>query len=99
MFVVCVSYHLVQWIPDYLVTECMDPGCSVQFSTIRHPMRSRRHHCRLCGNIFCDKHCNRRVVLTELNLSVGVRVCNYCFALYVCFCYLKSRIKKHRKVL
>lgn len=75
------SSSLEQWIPDYLISHCMEPGCNVEFSTIRHPMRQRRHHCRLCGNIFCDRHCNHRVVLTEIGIMVGVRVCTNCYAL------------------
>lgn len=34
------------WIPDHMATVCA--GCQKHFSLYR-----RKHHCRLCGNIFC----------------------------------------------
>ena len=37
----------VAWIPDERVRACF--GCSVAFSFMR-----RKHHCRLCGRVFCD---------------------------------------------
>ena len=35
------------WIPDERVQRCF--GCSALFSFLR-----RKHHCRLCGRVFCD---------------------------------------------
>ena len=74
---------VVQWIPDLLVNECTEPDCSVMFTAFQLSLKKRRHHCRLCGNVFCDKHCSKRIVLSELNISDAVRVCNYCYMLYV----------------
>lgn len=42
------------WMPDSKAKECYD--CAQKFSTFR-----RKHHCRLCGQIFCSKCCNQVV--------------------------------------
>eukprot|EP01043_Picozoa_sp_COSAG02_P060337 COSAG02_NODE_7860_length_2814_cov_20.662983_2_plen_400_part_00 len=34
------------WVPDSQVTECS--ACQKRFGTL-----TRKHHCRLCGNVFC----------------------------------------------
>ena len=39
---------IVTWIPDSEVPACLNCGKSFGFLT-------RRHHCRLCGGIMCDK--------------------------------------------
>ena len=39
------------WMPDAVATTCYD--CEAKFTTFR-----RRHHCRVCGQIFCSKCCN-----------------------------------------
>lgn len=39
---------VVQWMPDNQAKEC--PFCRRSFTLTR-----RRHHCRLCGDIMCDK--------------------------------------------
>ena len=38
------------WMPDAVATKCYD--CEAKFTTFR-----RRHHCRVCGQIFCSKCC------------------------------------------
>lgn len=57
--------------PDSKSKECYD--CSQKFSTFR-----RKHHCRLCGQIFCSKCCNQVVPGKIINCSGDLRVCNYC---------------------
>lgn len=59
MDVLC--FHLYQdsdlkqyWMPDSQCKECYD--CSEKFTTFR-----RRHHCRLCGQIFCSRCCNQEI--------------------------------------
>ena len=39
------------WMPDAVATKCYD--CEAKFTTFR-----RRHHCRVCGQIFCSKCCS-----------------------------------------
>ena len=64
-----------------MVNECTEPGCTVSFSSFLHPLWKSRHHCRLCGNVFCDYHCSKHVVLPEFGIRDAVRVCNECFLL------------------
>ncbi|ESP03188.1 hypothetical protein LOTGIDRAFT_137758, partial [Lottia gigantea] len=42
------------WMPDSSCRECYD--CGDKFTTFR-----RRHHCRVCGQIFCSKCCNQEL--------------------------------------
>ena len=42
------------WMPDAVSTKCYD--CEAKFTTFR-----RRHHCRVCGQIFCSKCCGRYI--------------------------------------
>ena len=51
-------------------------------------MFRRRHHCRLCGQIFCSKCCNQIVPGKIINCSGDLRVCTYCSK--VVLSYLKS---------
>ncbi|XP_033624733.1 FYVE and coiled-coil domain-containing protein 1-like isoform X1 [Asterias rubens] len=62
-----------RWIDDNEVTHCMQ--CRIQFSMI-----VRRHHCRLCGRIFCTK-CASCYVLTT-HSSKKSRVCEQCFVVH-----------------
>jgi len=61
-------------VADQLRTEC--PSCDVIFSV---PMK-RRHHCRLCGDVFCDACSSHRVLLPLEGPSFQkpVRLCNMC---------------------
>ncbi|KAI7883891.1 FYVE-domain-containing protein [Lichtheimia hyalospora FSU 10163] len=61
------------WINDIDVTQCT--LCNSPFNAIR-----RRHHCRHCGNIFCQECSSKSVPLPQLGYgSRPVRVCNGCF--------------------
>lgn len=57
MIYYCLLYQLPQayfkqyWMPDENCKECYE--CGEKFNTFR-----RRHHCRLCGQIFCYRCCN-----------------------------------------
>ncbi|KAI1823040.1 FYVE zinc finger protein [Xylaria intraflava] len=48
------------WKPDPEATICDEPACLRNFS-----YWTRRHHCRRCGNIFCDLHSNFGVPLDQ----------------------------------
>eukprot|EP00466_Bigelowiella_natans_P019707 jgi/Bigna1/44123/e_gw1.89.68.1 len=58
-----------QWVPDYKRSACWK--CRKPFTVFR-----RRHHCRLCGEIFCDSCSNDRVVI---NKSDPGRTCRECY--------------------
>ncbi|KAL7737544.1 hypothetical protein ACLKA6_007669 [Drosophila palustris] len=59
------------WMPDSKAKECYD--CALKFSTFR-----RKHHCRLCGQIFCSKCCNQVVPGSIIRCEGDLKVCNYC---------------------
>lgn len=61
------------WMPDSNSKECHD--CGYKFSTIR-----RKHHCRICGQIFCNRCCSKKIDGDQIGYQHGTRVrcCNYC---------------------
>ncbi|KZV25525.1 Phosphatidylinositol-4-phosphate 5-kinase family protein isoform 1 [Dorcoceras hygrometricum] len=66
------------WMPDQSCRVCYE--CDSQFNIF-----NRRHHCRLCGRVFCAK-CSANSIPSSSNvLKSGqedgdrIRVCNYCF--------------------
>ncbi|XP_062234059.1 protein FREE1-like isoform X2 [Phragmites australis] len=61
------------WVPDEAVSKCI--GCAADFSAF-----NRRHHCRNCGDIFCDKCTQGRTPLTTDADAQPVRVCDRCMA-------------------
>lgn len=67
--------------PDSKSKECYE--CSQKFTTFR-----RKHHCRLCGQIFCSKCCNQVVPGKIIKCSGDLKVCTYCSK--VVLSYLKS---------
>ncbi|CAO2840340.1 unnamed protein product [Amaranthus hypochondriacus] len=71
-----VSRHF--WMPDHSCRVCYN--CDAQFTVF-----NRRHHCRVCGRIFCGK-CTENSVPAHTPVSSDflgeqekVRACNYCF--------------------
>ncbi|KAL6422426.1 hypothetical protein ACFW04_010624 [Cataglyphis niger] len=64
----------VTWANDRLVTQCK--GCNREFNMTR-----RKHHCRNCGNIFCNACSDNTTVLP--NSAKPVRVCDECYVLLV----------------
>lgn len=69
------------WMPDAKAKECYE--CSLKFTTFR-----RRHHCRLCGQIFCSKCCAQLVPGRIIGCSGDLKVCGYCSKIVLS--YLKS---------
>ncbi len=65
--------------PDPNSTICDDPTCKKHFTYF-----TRRHHCRRCGDIFCDLHSAYVVPLDEsANYNprgAASRACAHCFA-------------------
>ncbi|KAG7154365.1 FYVE and coiled-coil domain-containing protein 1-like 2, partial [Homarus americanus] len=59
------------WMDNSSAQKCL--GCNVAFSLTR-----RRHHCRVCGRIFCTG-CSDNWIMTPAS-SRRVRVCDDCFS-------------------
>ncbi|KAB5570122.1 hypothetical protein GE09DRAFT_696645 [Coniochaeta sp. 2T2.1] len=66
------------WKPDNESTICDHPACRRHFGYL-----TRRHHCRRCGNIFCDFHSAFEIPLDEAAnynpRGVSVRACSHCY--------------------
>jgi lipid-binding SYLF domain-containing protein len=45
-----------EWLPDSAAPNCM--RCGEEFNTF-----TRRHHCRQCGQVFCNRCCNSKALL------------------------------------
>lgn len=66
------------WMPDQSCRVCYE--CDSQFTVF-----NRRHHCRLCGRVFCAKCTSHTIPIpcdepkNEREESDRIRVCNYCF--------------------
>ncbi|XP_077240890.1 1-phosphatidylinositol-3-phosphate 5-kinase FAB1B-like isoform X2 [Tasmannia lanceolata] len=66
------------WMPDHSCRVCYE--CDSQFTIF-----NRRHHCRLCGRVFCAKCTANSIPAPSDDPNSGredwerVRVCNYCF--------------------
>ncbi|XP_048781282.2 FYVE and coiled-coil domain-containing protein 1-like isoform X2 [Ostrea edulis] len=72
-----------KWIDEKTVTNCM--GCKAEFTFM-----VRKHHCRLCGQVFCH-NCSNNYVDSTHSRFIGVlefnnkksRACNHCYQKYV----------------
>ncbi|XP_071954048.1 WD repeat and FYVE domain-containing protein 3-like isoform X2 [Antedon mediterranea] len=61
------------WVKDELGEKCNQ--CGVKFT-----LTERRHHCRDCGNIFCQKCSRYESVIPRLRIVKMVRVCQTCYS-------------------
>ncbi|OCH90065.1 hypothetical protein OBBRIDRAFT_731550 [Obba rivulosa] len=59
------------WMDDDLCKECYD--CKSVFSAWR-----RKHHCRICGQIFCSRCASNIIKGARFGQSGMIRVCNLC---------------------
>ncbi|OQR91477.1 myotubularin [Thraustotheca clavata] len=66
-----ITQKSVAWVPDSLADKCYQ--CNTLFSLVL-----RRHHCRRCGNIFCDACSLSRMPLVSAGFFTPVRVCDKC---------------------
>ena len=64
--------HPDRWVRDEAVQECTQ--CKRQFTIFL-----RKHHCRWCGRIYCDKCSSGRLALTPKHPQQHHRVCDTCF--------------------
>jgi hypothetical protein len=64
----------VKKVADKYRLEC--PHCDALFT-----LGKRRHHCRLCGDVFCDPCSSHRVTLPLQGpeFEKPVRICDFCF--------------------
>ncbi|XP_044581623.1 putative 1-phosphatidylinositol 3-phosphate 5-kinase isoform X2 [Cotesia glomerata] len=69
------------WMPDKKAKQCYE--CCERFTTFR-----RRHHCRVCGQIFCSKCCSDEIPGKIMGCTGDLRVCTYCCK--VVLSYLQS---------
>jgi len=68
-------YSRPSWTPDEMTTQCTNTSCKVSFDLF-----TRRHHCRHCGKIYCNKCSSKRCLLPPSSFSErGLqRVCDSC---------------------
>ncbi|CAH8512909.1 unnamed protein product [Schistosoma haematobium] len=59
------------WMQDENCKFCFE--CGTRFTAIR-----RKHHCRVCGRIFCNQCSNKIVEGTQIGLDGLQRACSYC---------------------
>ncbi len=93
-----------RWVSDSSVTKCYNSNtCNTEFS-----MFYRKHHCRVCGKIFCYYCANTYITIpyemiedlpkseVELNSTGGNRVCEKCnlevYEFNKFYQYVKQRI-------
>ncbi|KAI0389824.1 FYVE zinc finger protein [Xylariaceae sp. FL0594] len=73
------------WKPDLKATVCDELSCLRHFNTW-----NRRHHCRRCGNIFCDVHSAFTVPLDQdANYNprgMRSRACGHCYSEFQGWC-------------
>jgi len=73
------------WMPDSVSKECYD--CGEKFTTFR-----RRHHCRVCGQIFCSRCCNQEIPGKIMGCtgthSINCALC--CIFIYCSFAWMRK---------
>ncbi|KXS20835.1 hypothetical protein M427DRAFT_119374 [Gonapodya prolifera JEL478] len=59
------------WMKDETAKECS--ACNLPFNILR-----RRHHCRICGRIFCNSCASTIISGERFGYNGSMRVCDYC---------------------
>ena len=71
-----VNDEKTMWVPDEKAMTCYN--CQKTFNTIF----LRKHHCRICGNVFCEKCSSKNVEGKYWGSQKQIKVCDYCFEMY-----------------
>jgi len=66
-----LSMSIPRWVPDKIVKNCLI--CTKNFGFFK-----RKHHCRLCGNIFCTECCSNYTFFSPYYEGL-VRSCEDCY--------------------
>ncbi|XP_062503458.1 zinc finger FYVE domain-containing protein 21-like [Corticium candelabrum] len=61
------------WDEDSKHPSCSNPDCAAQFNVLH-----RRHHCRVCGKVFCGNCCDHKQPVLRMGLVDPVRLCQHC---------------------
>jgi len=64
------------WVPDEKAMMCYN--CQKLFSTLF----LRKHHCRICGNVFCKECSSKNVEGRYWGSKKAIKVCDYCYNMY-----------------
>ncbi|CAO3598341.1 unnamed protein product [Absidia cylindrospora] len=73
-----------RWMPDLFVDQCQLDDQVVRCST-RFTLFQRKHHCRRCGKIICQRHSGNRLPLFKVDhvdqekSCKWYRICDTCF--------------------
>ena len=75
--------------PDSACKECSE--CQTKFNLL-----IRRHHCRICGRIFCNACCSQTIpgILLRPDLQGNLRVCIECLDIFQEFHTSKGRMEQ-----
>lgn len=63
----------MSWMDNSAAKSCGDSSCNRPFTIYR-----RRHHCRACGLIFCERCSSHRRIVTSVSSSTLSRTCRNC---------------------
>lgn len=72
----CVGCH-VKYVNEYL---CFSLNRIYEPSDFRFTLYERKHHCRNCGQVFCNKCSRFESEISRLRILKPVRVCQACYA-------------------
>ena len=78
------------WLPDSAVSACFK--CFILFS-----FSQRKHHCRVCGNIFCTACCTNKSLAKYNAGTKFLRVCEKCYRLITEFIKELEHTENRRK--
>ena len=71
-----------KWITDNETRVCMSVKCKSNLNGVGGALFTtflRRHHCRNCGGVYCDKCTSQKLPILALGFIQPVRVCDACF--------------------